>query len=950
MTAATTTGKASAQVWHERAGHIGKENLRKMADMVLGMEMDGGLGFCGACILGKHHRDAFPKQNESSEREVLELVHSDVCGPMSVTTPGGSRYFGTLIDDKSRMIFVACMKSKDEIFEHFKDFKAFAENTTGKRIKAFRSDGGGEYISKRFSDYLKSHGIQHQKSSPYSPQQNGVAERANRTLLDMARSMIHANNLPTRLWGEAILTAAHIKNRAPTSVLEVTPFEIWSNKKPDISYFRIFGSKAYAPMPEQGRRKLDPRAKELIFVGYQLGSKAYRLYNPTNGKVSICRDRDVIIKEEVKASGSNDTTIITTGDPFPTSLAQSPQSQSKSQPQSPQSESQLQPQSEPEVSPPSRPENSASHTTSQPPSPRGNPSDDYDDDMLDSIEVIPPAQNIAPKRSTKPVISTAASTRPRRYPALIATLPSQEPLNFQQALASNDWKKWEKAIESELKSIRDNDTWELVRLPVGRKAIGSKWVFKIKADGRFKARLCARGYTQQYGIDYEETFAPVAKFTTIRTLLAIAAKMDLEIHHMDVKTAFLNGIIDEEIYMEQPEGYEEDLPETGNNHNDDRPVVCRLKKSIYGLKQSPRAWYSVLDTFLTSNNLNFKRAHSDHSLYINHELILFIIIYVDDILIFGKDPTLIANIKDKFHNAFSMTDLGPATRFLGLEIARDRQNLTITLHQNEYIKDILKRFNMSECKPVSTPMDPGTKLTKADPTEVLTPEDKTAYQSIVGSLMYTMLGTRPDIAYAVGSVSQFNSAPGVQHMTAVKRILRYLKGTAHYGLVYSPCTEDHDYLEGYSDANWGSSEDRRSTGGFVFFLGSAAISWSSKKQPTVALSSTEAEYMAITQATKESIWLQRLINEISYPIDKITLLHADNQGCIALAKNPQFHARSKHIDIQHHFIREKVESEEIDLVFCRTEDMIADIMTKALGGQKHWRFTSLMGISEIDLD
>jgi hypothetical protein len=236
---------------------------------------------------------------------------------------------------------------------------------------------------------------------------------------------------------------------------------------------------------------------------------------------------------------------------------------------------------------------------------------------------------------------------------------------------------------------------------------------------------------------------------------------------------------------------------------------------------------------------------------------------------------------------------------------------------------------MSEYKPVSMPMDPGTELTKTEPTENLTPEDKTTYQSIVGSLMYAMLGTRPDIAYAVGSVSQFNSAPGNQHWTAVtKRILRYLKGTAHYGLTYTPSNEDHDhdYLDEYSDANWGSSEDRRSTGGFVFFLGSAAVSWSSKKQPTVALRSTEAEYMAITQATKELIWLQQLINEISYPINRITLLHADNQGCIALAKNPQFHARSKHIDIQHHFIREKVESDGIDLVFCGTEDMIADIM------------------------
>ena len=497
-------------------------------------------------------------------------------------------------------------------------------------------------------------------------------------------------------------------------------------------------------------------------------------------------------------------------------------------------------------------------------------------------------------------------------------------------------KQWEKAIREEYDSIIKNRTWTLVPRPANRNIVSCKWVFKHKLDEngriiRWKARLVARGFTQVYGMDYLDTFAPVAKMASLRILFAVAAEEDLEIQQMDVITAFLGGNLEEEIFMEQPEGFM-----IGNGD-----MVCLLGKSLYGLKQSARIWNIRIHRYLKA--IGFTQSQSDHCVYINNTTGIILAMWVDDLIIFGKDMSTIDELKQQLRSEFEMKDLGDLKYFLGVHVTRNRQNRQLTIDQTTYIQMLLEKFDMQNCNAVSTPFAIGTKLKQASDGDILV--DQREYQSIVGSLMYAMLCTRPDLAFAISQLSQFNSKPTSGHYAAAKHVLRYLKGTSNLTITYG---KDIMMLELYSDSDYASNEDRKSISGYIGMLCGGAISWQSKKQPTVALSTTEAEYMALVQATKESIWIQRLLRELGRTTEDHKVIYGDNQGSIALANNPQYHARTKHIDIQYHFIRECVENGQIQLEYCPTEDMIADGLTKALTKDKHWKLARKMGLEEKD--
>jgi len=523
--------------------------------------------------------------------------------------------------------------------------------------------------------------------------------------------------------------------------------------------------------------------------------------------------------------------------------------------------------------------------------------------------------------------------RPAAWQALMAI--AEEPTTLEDALVSEDAPEWRNAWKSELESLKKNGTWVIQRVPENRNIVGCRWLFKRKEDGRFKVRLVAKGYSQEPGIDFRETFEPVAKFTTLRLLLALIVENDWELHSMDVKTAFLNGELQEEIYMEVPEGVRE---------NTEPGFACRLVKAIYGLRQSPRAWYQKIHTFFIGHQ--FLRSTQDYSLYINYERKVIVLVYVDDLVLGAAHLEDIRWIKAALSKAFEMTDLDELKVFLGLEITRDRSQRQLTIHQQRYIDRILDRYGMNDARPIATPLDPHTKLLAGTKTDGEDNQIKSvpieAYQSAVGSLMYAMLGTRPDIAYAIGLVSQFNHSPRWNHWLAVKRIFRYLGATRDWGLRYGTS----NVSGGYSDADWGAGEDRKSVGGFVFLLNGGAISWTSKKQNSIALSTTEAEYMSMTQAAKEILWLRVLLDELGAfrHIEQLSQLHGDNQGALALARNPEYHARTKHIDIQHHLIRELVTTEKVNLEYCSTSDMIADIMTKALPRVTHDKHSTAMGL------
>jgi hypothetical protein len=502
------------------------------------------------------------------------------------------------------------------------------------------------------------------------------------------------------------------------------------------------------------------------------------------------------------------------------------------------------------------------------------------------------------------------------------------PESYSQAIKSPEAPHWQKAMEEEYQSLEQNQTWNLVPLPANKNLIKGRWVYAYKYNDqgdiiKHKARWVAKGFEQQYGQDYEQTFAAVIKPMSYKLLFAVAAVNNWEIEQMDVKTAFLHGKLEEEVFLEQPHGYQKGT------------TVCKLNKALYGLKQSPRVWYNTLKEFLCQ--IGFKVSTSDQAMFFQTDII--ITAYVDDLLLFGKHMSLINTVKSQLKKRFEMKDIGPACYFLGMQIVRDRKLHTIKLSQSSYLTKALEHFAMQDCKPVQVPLAPGKILEKS--TSTSPPDATRKYQSIIGTLMYAMTGTRPDLAFAVSKLSQFASNPNTEHWTSLKRILRYVQGTLQVGLLYQGDQLD---CRGYTDSDWaGDQTSRKSTGGYVFTMAGAPISWCSKRQNTIALSSCEAEYMAMTQAAKEAIWLLRLVHEIGLPQTQITL-YCDNQGAIALAHNPEHHVRTKHIDIAHHYIRDVVKNNIIKLVYIATEEQVADGLTKALCKEKFQRFKTLMGL------
>ncbi|HEY0433295.1 MAG TPA: reverse transcriptase domain-containing protein [Chitinophagaceae bacterium] len=950
-------------LWHERLGHPGAGNMKRMiSGTVRGLEkIKAGPDIsCEACIRGKQSREPFKAKTSTNSRasNKLDLIHSDVCGPMKNTSNGGARYFLTFIDDHTRKTQVYFLKRKSEVIEKFKEFRAIIENQSGTTIKELRSDNGTEYVSKEFEAYLKKSGIRHQLTVPYTLEQNGVAERANRTIVEKARTMLTSAGLKKGFWAEAVNTAVYLKNRTLMKILDdITPEEAWTGKKPTVAYFRTFGCRAYAHIPKQKRSKFDHVSKKCVFLGYADNTKGYRLWDPKKRNIFVARDVKFIERRK-----REETVDIPAGDVTPGGDG-----------------------------------HLEGHLEKSGDDKREEFGDDDDEGLVDEGHLDTSASNIgsenienneerepeiphettpsSPKKSRIATqlksnlgdywtTSTTSSSRrgkggkaPEEPPIvnddddfILANLAmtdsnpengnDDDPKTYEEAIHRPDASKWKQAMHEEYQSLMKNGTWSLTDAPENHKPIGCKWVYKIKHDTtgkieRYKARLVAKGYAQIQGIDYQETFAPVAKYNSIRTLIALAANQNLKIHQMDVKTAYLNGDIDETIIMTQPEGFAK-----GNK-------VCKLKKALYGLKQAGRAWYRTIDAFF--KNIGLEKTNADNCVYrcINQGETLIVALYVDDLLIISDSMTSINKLKAELSNKFEMKDLGEVHSILGINVMREKG--TITLDQSNYIENILRKFRMSDCKPVTTPMDPNVKLTKTDAKNETDPKNekplKKVYQQAVGSLMYAMLGTRPDIAFAVSAVSRYSANPSPTHWTAVKRIFRYLKGTINHKLEYR-CDHRHrnQRLIGYSDADWArDTDDRKSTTGYAFFLGdneNAAITWNSRKQPTVALSTTEAEYMGLCQATKEAVWLKNFVLELGYggSSEMIPIIYSDNQGCIALAKNPIYHAKSKHIDIQHHFVREKLEKGDISIEFKGTEEMVADILTKGTLNQNQVSF------------
>ena len=651
---ADADGKSN--LWHQRLGHMSDKGMKTLLSKGKLPDLKNvDVGLCEDCIFGKQKKVSFTKIGKTPKVERLELVHTDVWGPSPVSSLAGSLYYVTFIDDSTRKLWVYFLKKKSEVFDTFRKWKAMVENETGLKIKRVRSDNGGEYRDNRFRELCANNGIKMEKTVPMTPQQNGVAERMNITLNERARSMgIHAG-LPKMFWAEAANTEAYLINRGPSIHLDgKIPEEVWSGKEVNLSHLRVFGCISYVHIDSAERSKLDAKSNKCVFVGYGGDDFGYRFWDYENRK--IIRSRDVIFNENVMYKDR--------------SIAESSSSSTEAETKE---------------------------------------FVEFEEISGNDVQISPEAVQEEPGTPALRRSSRIPKPIQRYSPSLHYLLLSDsgEPECYDQAMQVEDSVKWESAMKEEMDSLMSNQTWELAELPPGKKALHNKWVYRIKEehDGnkRYKARLVVKGFQQKEGVDYNEIFSPVVKLTTIRLVLKIVAAENLHLEQLDVKTAFLHGDLEEELYMRQPEGFIKE---------DRKNLVCRLKKSLYGLKQAPRQWYKKFDSFMSSHG--FTRCQADHCCYFKKTDNNFIILllYVDDMLVAGSNMQEIVNLKLKLSKQFEMKDLGAVKQILGMRIKRDTNSRTLLLSQDKYINKVLSRFNMQNAKVVSTPLGVHFRLSK----------------------------------------------------------------------------------------------------------------------------------------------------------------------------------------------------------------------------------------------
>lgn len=913
---------AEAERLHAALGHASNKTLADAvgSGKVVGVDpllapVIKSLPECEACIQAKLSRPPFLESSRKDEWELGQLLHMDVWGPARVPTHEGCRFFVSATDQCGRLSLVELLASKDGALEFAKAAVKRFELVTGNPTKAVRFDGGGEFVNRAMKEFCRQRGTHWEKTTPYSSQQNGLAEKLNRDLMEMVRANLIAAGLDHKWWGLALGVSVYQKNRLPHSALpgKVSPWQHTFGKPPDVSGMQEFGTRVYVvklPRHASGAGKLGAVTVRGKFVGYSPNSKAYLVLLDAEYR----RTKAVVESRDVKflngAGARTGAGVEQPAAPAPGAPGLVVISDSDDE------EEQLPGDGAAAAAPG---DGAAAEEQQQP---------------GDGAAAAPPEDaTAAAEPGEGEVAALRRSARQRSAPARYAAAGAvgvsvsrvAEPRNTKEARNSPEAEAWKKAEAEELQSMIDNGVMFAATLPKGKRAIKTRFVYKAKYDQlgvlvRYKARMVALGFVQIEGQDYTDVFAPVGRLSSLRALLALAAKWELAVHQMDVKTAFLQAELQEDVYVT--------LPTEVQSGGD--PVVYKLDKAIYGLKQSPRAWYDKLR--LELEGFEFVATTADTALFIRRGKYddTYILCHVDDMLVVGS-PEAVSAAKEQVKSVFEVTDLGEVTYHLGMEVTRDWEKGTISLSQCKYTAELLDRFGMTDSRPVGTPAEPKTKL-QAAVGAPLGAGGISLYREQVGSMMYLASCTRPDIAQAVGALARFMSAPTAVHERAVKHLLRYVSGTRTLGIVYGG--DQPEQPIGYSDSDWaGDLDNRRSTGAFVFNMSGGIVSWKAQLQKTVATSTQAAEYMAAGAAAREAIWLRQLCDELGVKVTRM-VIKGDNTAAISLASNPMVQDRSKHIDVQHHFIRERVMSGEIEFSYIPTTLMVADSLTKAVDAPK----------------
>lgn len=892
---ATRTNNAMCvHEWHLVLAHRNLQDIHRMKSQGLCVKNCECSDVCEPCIKGKMSVKPFPRK-ATPTTAVMDCVVTDVCGPLSVASVGHSRYFITFTDLYSKYTEVYFMKTKDETFQRIKQYVEKVKNQLGKKPKIIRSDRGREYYNKDVLEYLSNEGISFQCTVGYAPQQNGVSERKNRTLMEGARTLLIDAKLGKHFWAEAVRHLNYVFNRLLPQGYEKTPYEMFYGKVPAYDDIHRFGCDVYTMVPYEKRRKIDNKAKKMIYIGNDDVSKGFRVADTQSRGLSV--SRNVKFLDERKIEGRPNTDVEDLDMEVDDDVVEERQEEELQTPQEGHSASDELEKEEMEV--------------------------DFDEEIPMDEEIL----DEGPRRSSRAnagknpshlddyhVYSSVQEEKwdePRKY---------FEPKTYREATNCPEKDKWNEAMKEELNSIQVNETWVATDLPANRQAIGCKWVYKLKFDEKgnvvqHKARLVAQGFSQKFGKDYDEVFAPVASSVTFKLLLSVAGVRRFTVKHFDVKTAFLNGVLEEEIYMRQPPGFE-----------GDGKKVLKLRKSINGLKQAARVWNKALNTAL--EKCGFVQSKNDRCLYTlkRNDDVCYVLIHVDDLLVASSNEELIDDVFDRLSGNFELKTCGEVTHYLGINVTRD-SNRHFLIDQRSYIDKIVEEAGLKDAKVSKFPLDIG--YFKNVGNQPLQTNDH--YRKIIGMLLYLSTNTRPDIAASVAILSQKVARPTNYDLNELKRVIRYLKGTRSLRLrLSSECSGEELYA--YSDANWAEDKsDRRSNSGYFMSINGGAVGWSCRKQQLVSLSSTESELVALSETTKELVWLKRLCEDFEINVSHATPVYTDSQSCLKMIENDGHSNRTKHIDTRFHFTRDMVRDSEIKLIYCTTEENIADMLTKPLG-------------------
>ncbi len=946
-----TTRPISLDLAHRRLGHIGEARVKALAyGLAEGLKLLPNTRYqiskCDHCIAGKIRTLPHPRKQPTLRRSSrpMEMLHLDLLQGPCAALGTGYEYLLVIVDDYTRMAWCIGLRKKDirEAWESWYTMIKFQykDVIADFSILRLRADNGGEFIIHDMQKQWEEIGTWLQLSIAYAHNQNGVVERAIRTIVEHAVSILSDSKMPDYLWYEICLIITYLGNLLPHSHLHndaPTPIQAFTGKKPNLSHLRVIGSKAHVLVPKEIREhKFKPRSVIGRLVGYD-GVNQYRMWVPEMNAIvwgrNITLDEDDVVYEKVGQFQEDEEglgrLILTDPNEILDLISKIDHIKKRGEEtQSPQ-------QQEQQDIHPYQLDSTVNDLVDQ-----------FGDTGVEEGE-FPQARN---DNEYTPA-ATIDQSQPRDHPQRVrkptqrvldniihydeipiddpevyvnnAFAPMEnEPTTYKEATQRPDSKRWHAAMEKEFKSLLNAGTWnpiERATVPRDHRILKGKWVYKLKRDGSYKARWVVKGFEQVKGLDYQQIFAAVVRADTFRTLLAIATLLDWDISNIDIDSAFLYGDIDSEVYIELPEGFSE-------SHK-----CGKLLKSIYGLKQAPRIWAQTLYKIL--RELGLVQLQSEHSVFTNRQMQaidkrrkryqrltgktdeeflgyyagpeLIVAVYVDDLLIIGKTHEVVREFKRRLGERVSMKETGndEARDYLGIEISRNREKGTLRLSQQAYFKGVLARYGLEGLNGINAPMREGLKF-YVDDADYVDDGEKNLYQSKVGSLTYGMQGTRPDIAYAISLFSRFLAKPTKSHVKALQGVFRYIVKTLSLGIVYN--RHDTKNLHAYTDADWAGTTlvgDSKSTSGYVVMLAGAPIAWSSRRQATVATSSTHSEYIGQANIIKQACHLIQFLGEVHRFPNLPLKIYADNKGAQALAHNPEFHAKAKHIQLSVHFQR-----------------------------------------------